>query len=262
MSAAGQERQRDRAGATSAPSYLGQVDAIIRPVGAGNAFERTVERILQLIQLGVVVSGERLPPERDLATRLGVSRVTIRQAIGALRDAGYVESRRGRYGGTFVRYEPTLVKPRRGRIPSSLTSDLDDVLIMRMVLETGASAAAAERVPDQADAAYLRGRLRDCDRADLAHYRQADSRLHLAIAETAGSPSLLTAVADIRARINRLLDRIPLLPPNIAHSNAQHREVVEAIVGGDADAARVAMADHLDGTAALLHGFLSSGEEP
>src|SRR5439155_8885032 len=73
-----------------------------RPVRGGNAFEITVERLAQAIRLGVVPRGERLPPERELAERLQVSRVTLREAIGALREAGLLESRRGRAGGTFV----------------------------------------------------------------------------------------------------------------------------------------------------------------
>ena len=87
-------------------------------------------------------------------------------------------------------------------------------------------------------------------------YRRRDSRLHLAIAEAAGSPSLTTAVADIRTRVNELLDAIPLLATNIEHSDAQHRAIVAAILAGDAPAARQTMAEHLDGTAALLRGFL------
>src|SRR5262245_57417071 len=73
-----------------------------RPVRGGNAFEITVARLAQAIKLGLVTVGERLPPERVLAERLQVSRVTLREAIAALREAGYLESRRGRSGGTFV----------------------------------------------------------------------------------------------------------------------------------------------------------------
>src|SRR3954470_15892278 len=83
-------------------SVVNAGEALFRPVRTGNAFEETVERLLQAIRLGVVGAGERLPSERELAERLGVSRVTLREAIRALSDAGYVESRRGRYGGTFV----------------------------------------------------------------------------------------------------------------------------------------------------------------
>ncbi len=76
--------------------------AVWRPVRGGNAFEITVARLAQAIKLGLVSEGERLPAERELAERLQVSRVTLREAIRAFREAGYLESRRGRTGGTFV----------------------------------------------------------------------------------------------------------------------------------------------------------------
>ena len=83
--------------------------AVFCPVPVRNAFEVTVERLAQGIRLGVLTEGDRLPPERELADTFGVSRVTLREAIRALRDAGLVESRRGRGGGTFV------VAPKAGR---------------------------------------------------------------------------------------------------------------------------------------------------
>jgi len=58
--------------------------------------------LLTSIKLGIVTPGDRLPPERELADRLNVSRATLREAIRALQQSGYVESRRSRYGGTFV----------------------------------------------------------------------------------------------------------------------------------------------------------------
>ncbi|MFC7716342.1 FadR/GntR family transcriptional regulator [Nonomuraea recticatena] len=79
---------------------------MLRPVRAGNAFEETVERLLQAIKLGMVAQGEKLPPERELAVQLGISRVTLREAIRALQEAGYLDVRRGRYGGAFVIYAP------------------------------------------------------------------------------------------------------------------------------------------------------------
>ena len=84
-----------------------------------------------------------------------------------------------------------------------------------------------------------------------------DSRLHLAVAEVTGSASLTAAVADVRMRLNEMLDAIPLLERNMQHSNAQHTRIIDAVLDGDADAARRAMAEHLDGTTALLRGFLS-----
>ncbi|MFI6828058.1 MULTISPECIES: FadR/GntR family transcriptional regulator [unclassified Kribbella] len=233
-------------------------DAVFRPVRTGNPFEETVERLLQAIKLGVVVPGDRLPSERDLAARLNVSRVTLREAIHALTEAGYVESRRGRYGGTFVNTQ--LPKPRRTpakRLARELGDGLEDALVLRSALETGAAEASASRALSDAEQEHLRRCLAETSAARLSDYRRFDSRLHLAIAEVSGSPSLTSATADVRMRLNELLDAIPLLERNLRHSNEQHEAIVEAILAGDAPAARQAMQEHLSGTATLLRAFLA-----
>ncbi len=76
--------------------------AVYRPVRSGNALEDTTARIVQTVRLGLVAPGESLPAERELASLYGVSRDTVREAIRELADAGWLETRRGRYGGTFV----------------------------------------------------------------------------------------------------------------------------------------------------------------
>lgn len=228
--------------------------ALLRPVRAGNAFEETVERLLQTIKLGVIVPGDRLPAERELAARLNVSRVTLREAIRALADAGYVASRRGRYGGTFVNELPDT--PAGAARPAPPGHELEDTLTLRHVLEVGAAEAAAARALRPAERQHLRASLADAAAASTTDYRRKDSRLHLAIAEVSASGSLTTAVADARMRVNALLDAIPRLGPNIEHSNRQHEAVITAILNGDPAGARQAMAEHLEGTAALLRGFL------
>ena len=66
-------------------------DAVLRPA-VGNVFETTVEQLATAIRLGVFVVGEQLPPERDLAERLAISRNTLREATAALRAAGYPQA--------------------------------------------------------------------------------------------------------------------------------------------------------------------------
>jgi DNA-binding FadR family transcriptional regulator len=233
------------------------VTAAFRPVRGGNAFEETVERLLQAIKLGLVQAGDRLPSERELAGQLRVSRMTLREALADLQRAGYVESRRGRRGGTFVRYVPADgAVPAAGALERARAADLDDVLALRRVLEVGAVELAARRKLGPDEAALLADRLGECAAASGSGYRQRDSRLHLALAELSGAPSLAAAVADVRMRLNDLLDAIPLLPRNIRHSEEQHAAVVAAVLAGDPDRARAQMADHVDGTAALLRGFL------
>jgi DNA-binding FadR family transcriptional regulator len=135
-------------------------------------------------------------------------------------------------------------------------SALEDALTMRHVLEVGAAEAAARRPLTEQDRANLQQHLRDAANVSLADFRRHDSLLHLGIAEAVGSPSLTSAVAEVRGRLNELLDAIPLLERNIEHSKQQHAQIISAILAGDAESARQAMAEHVSGTASLLRGFL------
>ena len=228
-----------------------------RPIRAGNVFEECVERLLQSVTLGLVEPGEKLPAERDLAARLGVGRQTVREAIRELAAAGWLQSRRGRHGGTFVLDRAATSSTRCPPAPVETSrAELDDVLVLRRVLEVGAASAAAAAEVPTSDCRALQVLLAECRRAEPARYRSADSRLHLAIAAMAGSPSLTAAVADVRTRVNLLLDAIPLLERNITHSNTQHAKVVRAVVRRHPAEAAAAMDEHLAGSAALLRGFL------
>lgn len=228
--------------------------ALFRPVRSGNAFEDTVARLLQTIRLGIVAPGEALPAERDLAARFSVSRDTVREAIRELAQAGYLVSKRGRYGGTFVT-DPVPI-PTTTVAPIG-AAQIEDVLGLREILELGAARAAATRTLSASERDLLWTRLADTAAASADDYRRLDSRLHLTIGELVGTPSLVSLLADNRSRVNELLDRIPLLNANIAHSNQQHESIVLAILTGDADGAAAAMREHLEGSSALLRGFLS-----
>ena len=81
-------------------------EAVLRPVRGHHAFEACVEQLATAIRLGVYPLGSTLPSERELASRLTVSRATLREAMAALREAGLVETRRGRGGGTVVTLKP------------------------------------------------------------------------------------------------------------------------------------------------------------
>ncbi|HEY3006022.1 MAG TPA: GntR family transcriptional regulator [Kribbellaceae bacterium] len=241
----------DAAGATLSQS-------LFRPVRDGNAFEVTVERLVQTIKLGVVPVGDRLPPERELADLLGVSRMTLREAIKALAEAGFVESRRGRGGGTFVTYQVAVQQREQATdVARAMGERLHQVLDFRRVVEPGAAALAASRTLSPAECAYLSGCVAECTgAADDAQHRIADSRLHLAIASVTGCAPLVTAVADVQSQFGELLAAIPVLRRNIAHADAQHAAIVRAILDGDGATARSVMEEHCDATAALLRGFL------
>lgn len=239
--------------------------SLLRPVRAGNAFEETVERLLSAIRLGVVGPGQRFPAEREFAAQLGISRITLRVALRELQQAGYVESRRGRHGGTFVTGEPAA--PTQGearRIAREQSGSLADALTFRMAIETGAAEALARLVRGRAECPetglarrQLAARLADVNGASPEDYRRLDTLFHLAIAELSGSGLLAAAAADARIRLNDFLNAIPILAHNIGHTAVQHAAITDAILAGDPDRARRAVTEHLDGTAALLRGFLA-----
>ncbi|MEU7347021.1 FCD domain-containing protein [Streptomyces bacillaris] len=234
----------------------GPLASVLRPVRAGNGFEETLEQVLQLLRLGLVPPGDRLPAERELAQHLGVSRVTLREVLKVLQEQGMVESRRGRYGGTFVL--PRATAPGSGdelrrRVAAV---DVEDTLRFREVLETGAAGLCADGLAADG-AGRLRTALEATQGARLEDYRRQDTLLHLALAELSGSRSLAAQYASVRATLNELLDCIPLLVRNLEHSQQQHAAVVEAVLDRDAEAAREMMREHCAGTAALLRGFLS-----
>ncbi|HUY46168.1 MAG TPA: FCD domain-containing protein [Streptosporangiaceae bacterium] len=233
-----------------------ELTAVLGPVRSQNAFEETVERLLTVIKLGVVAPGERFPAERELSTLLGVSRITLREAIRALRQAGYVESRRGRFGGTFVIYTPPAPSPvELRRIAVEEADKISDALTFRMAVETGASQVLAQSGA-AASREELLSRLAAVNNACPEDYRRMDTLFHLSIAELTGSSLLAAACADARMRLNDLLNAIPVLQRNIDHTATQHTAIVEAILAGDTRRAQRAVAEHLDGTAALLRGFL------
>ncbi|MER6915663.1 FCD domain-containing protein [Streptomyces sp. NPDC000594] len=245
--------------ATGDPGNDGRLAAVLRPVRGGNGFEEALEQILQLLRLGLVPGGARLPAERELAGRLGISRVTLREVLKVLTDQGLVESRRGRYGGTFVRERaehPAGEDELRRRV-ADVAVDVEDTLRFREVLETGAAGLCAAYPLGPDEARRLRGALAATRDAPLAEYRRQDTLFHLTLAELSGSPTLTTRYAAVRATLNDLLDCIPLLVRNLEHSQRQHATIVEAVLRGDAEGARRVMREHCEGTAALLRGFLS-----
>ena len=109
----------------------------------------------------------------------------------------------------------------------------------------------------RADRASLRRYLDLAGDATADVRRRADSRLHLAIAALGGSALVTAAAADVQMRLDELLHAIPVIGANIAHSDRQHAAIVDEILAGRVERARVEMEEHVDATAALLRGFLS-----
>ncbi len=194
----------------------------------------------------------RLPPERDLAERFGVSRPTLRRALAGLEEAGLVWRHVGR--GTFI-------APQANRIsltvpPVAVT--MADVIAVRIALE-GAAAAAAARRRDPAMVAELRALAAKARNADTWRaYEVADAEFHLALSRASANmvlAALLEAVEVIRRSANLMHARAELARPPADHpSFAEHDQIVAAIAAGQAGLAQAAMEQHLASVQARFRG--------
>jgi len=203
----------------------------------------------------VVPLGERFPTERELAEQLEVSRVTVREALRALEQAGFVEIRRGRHGGAYVlRSELKQSKTRARKVFREMGDELDDAIDFRRAIEPTIAELAAERHTEE-QLAHAVELLEDSRHVPPTGFRGADSRFHLALAPMAQAPSLAAAAGDVQLRLSELLAAMPILEESIRHSHAQHRKILGAIEKRDPERARAAMLEHIEATAVLLHGI-------
>jgi len=226
--------------------------AVFMPVRPPSTFEETVERLGTAIRLGLLAPGSQLPPERELADELSISRSTLRQALTTLVQSGHLVSLRGRKGGTFVTDEPPLT----GQGDEPLDQGAWAVLDYRVAIECGAVVLAAERGGDGLDRLEdLAGKMAG-EVDDFEEYRRTDVRFHIGLAEAAGSPRLIGAMTDVQAQMTDLIARIAHPVEVLAQSNEQHKRLVKALRKGDADRSVKVAREHLEGTEHILAGLL------
>jgi DNA-binding FadR family transcriptional regulator len=228
-------------------------DAVFAPVRSQTAFEETVDRLGTAIKLGLLPPGSQLPAERELCTRLGIARSTLRQALTALTQSGHVFATRGRGGGTFVSDPQPPAHPPSKRMLAEWRETCDQ----RMAVELGVAVLAAERA-QPADLLALEEVAAALDGAleDFSAYRQGDIRLHVGLAEATGSTRLVRAMTEVQGAMTDLIAYIAHPPEVLASSNAQHRRLLAALREGDAMRAARVIADHLQGTEHVLAGLL------
>jgi GntR family transcriptional regulator, transcriptional repressor for pyruvate dehydrogenase complex len=229
------------------------LEAVFKPVEPPTTFEETVERLGTAIRLGILGPGTQLPPERDLADQLRISRSTLRQALTTLVQSGHLVSFRGRAGGTFVAAEPPLGQNVGGEV---LGDEARAVLDYRVAVETGATVLAAERARD-ADLERLLEFPQQMDAAQrFDDYRRADVRFHIGVAEATYSPRLVTAMTEVQGQMSDLIARIAHPEEVLRRSNEQHRRLVALLRRRDTGGAVLLMREHMDGTEHILAGLL------
>jgi GntR family transcriptional repressor for pyruvate dehydrogenase complex len=240
----------------AAPSGRGPaLDAVFKPVHPPTTFEETVERLGTAIRLGLLPPGTRLPPERDLAGELRISRSTLRQALTTLVQSGHLVSLRGRSGGTFVAAEPPIAQEAKG---PPLGEEARAVLDYRVVVETGAIVLAAERAgaEDLDELGRLTEDMSLTHGASFDRYRRADVRFHIGLAEACHSPRIVAAMTEVQGQMSDLIQRVAHPEEVLTRSNAQHKRLVTLLRRQDTGRAARLMRQHCEGTEHILAALM------
>jgi len=231
---------------------------LFRPVTTQNAANAVAEQVRAAVDLALLVPGDRLPPERELAALLDVSRPTVRGALRVLAESGYVGIRRGAGGGAFVL--PRRRAEQVERIRDALRArrrELAALLEWRRAVEAEAAALAAARVSDDG-LRSLRARTVESGgwrTRSFETWRADDSRFHIAVAEASGNPHIVDAVRRVRAELAEALDAL-VAQQAAKPAAAEHEAILAALQARDPDAARATALRHGLATEERLRRFL------
>ncbi|MBV6755019.1 FCD domain-containing protein [Rhodococcus sp. USK10] len=215
----------------------------VRDDSVSKLVDGVVHQLEMTIAVGLLAGGERLPTEAELAGKLQVSTVTLRQALTVLRDRGLIETRRGRGGGSYVRDFGTADRERAdAQLRTTSAEKLRDLGDLVGALTGAATRLAALRaLPEDVDRLEdLARNFAEATRADVR--RRADSRFHIELGAAAQSSHLTTLIVQAQAQVAPLLWDTDALDPHDAIR--EHALIVEAIRDRDPDAAHRHALEH------------------
>ena len=208
------------------------------------ASDSAVRFLRAMIFAGELGPGDRLPPERDLGARLGISRMTLRLALKALESTGYIVTTRGSHGGSRVSDALSLARCWK-RWMRQHSDELDDIFEFRVTVETRLAALAAQRRTDEDLRIMETAIASERPPKDWPSLFHADVDLHRGIARAARSPHLERAMMAARGEL--------FVPVDFAHLDEKqprihdtHRAILEAIRARDAVKAADEMRRHIN----------------
>jgi len=206
---------------------------------------QVVEHVRSMIEKGELRPGDRLPPERELALKLRISRSSLRAGIGFLSAMGVLKSRHG--AGTFVSEGPAALDASSLSVLGALHGFQPwQMFEARIALECSLAGLAAERATEE-NLAILAEEVADMYAAldDAQEYLIHDIRFHRTVAAAAGNPILAALMETITAALYDKRRETAVFSNNRRQSADMHREIFRAIRNGDAELARISMEQHL-----------------
>ena len=215
-----------------------------------------ITSIRHMILTGELAPGDRLPPEADLAAKLGLSRTSLREAVRALTVLGVIETRQGD-GSYITGLGPELLLGALGLAVDLQREDtMPDLVAVRRILEPAATALAATRVT-AADLELIRSYIHpSTDREQAPEQVELDWEFHHAIARASGNP-LLSVLLDglaaptVRMRVWRGMS----VPGILERTLEEHRAIADALEAHDADLAYAAATVHVGGVEAWVRAL-------
>jgi DNA-binding FadR family transcriptional regulator len=213
--------------------------AVFAPVDNRARVDAVVSRLGDAIELGLLADGEQLPGESELAGQLGVSTVTLREALMALRQQGLVITRRGRGGGSFVSLPEVPGEERlRVRLRGWSTEELRDLGDHWAALSGTAARLAAERTEPE-DLVQLRRTAEELTQAEDAAARgRVYGRFHVELAAAAQSARLTREQVALQTEVGALLCLVLGSDEYREEAADRHRSVISAVQDGAHDSAR------------------------
>jgi GntR family transcriptional regulator, transcriptional repressor for pyruvate dehydrogenase complex len=215
-------------------------------VRSSRLYEQIVQQVEESIRKGAMKPGDQLPPERELAQQFGVSRTAVREAVKALREKGHVEAYPGR--GTFITDGTShAIKQSLDRMIRIGQPEGSGFLAeVREILEPEIASLAAMRA-DAQDIAAMREPIAVMDEArkDSDAFIEADLDFHLALAEAAANPLILSLIDSIVGLLREQRMRIFLVEGGPDRGQYHHKRILESIEHHDPVGAREAMKAHL-----------------
>jgi DNA-binding FadR family transcriptional regulator len=237
--------------------------AVFSPLEPTGRAEAVTRRLSDAIALGLLRDDEQLPSETDLAERLGVSTVTVREALTSLREQGLVRTRRGRGGGSFVcAPADAATSVLRARLRAFGLGELRDLADHYAAISGACARLAAERADGDDHARLIAGTDRLAGSAEAGARRRAEGQYHLELAASAQSPRLTREEIALQSAVGPVLWLAYADDGAVADACRQHRRLQDAVAAGDATAARAAAEDHVAQmftAARALHREMMSG---
>lgn len=219
------------------------------PIKAVRSRDLLADALREQILSGARPSGVALPSERELTEETGLSRAAVRDALRVLESEGLIETRQGRYGGSVVKLPANDALAARGAVCPRARHPLQEMIEARVAIEpTIAELAALRRTPEDLQALIQATDLLQEALPHVEQFLDLNVRWYFALADACHNDLLRAFIVSIAGLILTATSREGQTPEPTRRLILQsHRRVVEAVIAGDAPAARRRMERHVAG---------------